>query len=169
MSIAKAITSGYVLVGAAIWSKEVHETITDGPGTCMHACTNSGQATGAAVGLRNLQIFEDDDLVENAVARGDQLLSGLLRLTENLHIGNVRGLGFMCGFEILKDPETDEAFPASDAMGAKLLQACQSRGLISRVRNDGYLLAPPLVATEAQVDEILTIVEDSVREVTSAL
>ena len=125
MSIAKAITSGYVPMGAAIWSKEVHETITDGPGKFMHAYTNSGHATGAAVGLRNLQIFEDENLVENAAARGDQLLSGLQRLTENPHIGNVRGLGFMCGFDILKDPETDEAFPAEDAMGAKLLKACQ--------------------------------------------
>lgn len=75
----------------------------------------------------------------------------------------------MCGFDVLKDPETDEDFPASDAMGAKRLQACESRGLISRVRNDGYLLAPPLVATEEQVDEILTIVEVPVCEVTVAL
>ena len=169
MSIAKAITSGYVPMGAAIWSKEVHETITDGPGKFMHAYTNAGHATGAAVGLRNLQIFEDENLVANAAARGDQLLSGLQRLSENPHIGNVRGLGFMCGFDILKDPETDEAFPASDGMGGKLLKACQRRGLISRVRNDGYLLAPPLVASEEQVDEILNIVEDAVREVTTAL
>ena len=160
---------GYVPMGAAVWSEEVHETITQGPGKFMHAYTNAGHPTAAAVGLRNLQIFEDEGLVDNAAARGEQLLSGLQRLTENPHIGNIRGLGFMCGFDILKDPETDEAFPAEDAMGAKLLNACQSRGLISRVRNDGYLLAPPLVATEEEVNEILNIVEDSVREVTAAL
>ncbi len=121
---AGSITSGYVPMGAAIWSKEVHETITDGPATFMHAYTNSGHASGAAVGLRNLQIFEDENLVANAAARGDQLLSGLQRLKENPHIGNVRGLGFMCGFDVLKDPETDEAFLAEDEMGAKLLKAC---------------------------------------------
>ena len=75
----------------------------------------------------------------------------------------------MCGFDILQDPETDQPFPASEAMGAKLLKAAQSRGLISRVRNDGYLLAPPLVATEQEVDEILEIVEAAVREVTAGV
>ena len=100
-------------------------------------------------------------------ARGEQLLCCLQRLTEHPHIGNVGGRGFICGFDILKDPENDEALPVSDGMGAKLLKTCQRRGLISRVRNDGYLLAPPLLATEEQVDEILTIVGNAAREVTA--
>ena len=107
--------------------------------------------------------------VENAAARGDQLLSGLQRLSEHPHVGNVRGLGFMCGFDLLEDPETDKPFDLSAGMGAKLLRACQSRGLISRVRGDAYLLAPPLVATVEQVDDILSIVEDAVREVTAGV
>ena len=171
MSIAKAITSGYVPMGAAIFSKQVHEVITSDAGgqKFMHAYTNAGHPTAAAVGLRNLQIFEDEGLVENAAARGDQLLSGLQRLSEHPHVGNVRGLGFMCGFDLLEDPETDQPFALEAGMGAKLLKACQSRGLISRVRGDAYLLAPPLVASEAQVDEILNIVEDAVREVTAGV
>ena len=169
MSIAKAITSGYVPLGAAIFSTQVHDVITGGANgqKFMHAYTNAGHPTAAAVGLRNLQIFEDEALVENAAARGDQLLSGLQRLSEHPHVGNVRGLGFMCGFDLLEDPETDKPFELSAGMGAKLLRACQSRGLISRVRGDAYLLAPPLVASAEQVDDILSIVEDAVREVTS--
>ena len=73
VSIAKAITSGYVPTGAAVWSKEVHETITDGPGKFMHAYTNSGHATRAAVGLRNLQIVEDERLIENVAGPGNEL------------------------------------------------------------------------------------------------
>ena len=169
MSIAKAITSGYVPLGAAIFSKQVHDVIIGGANgqKFMHAYTNAGHPTAAAVGLRNLQIFQDEGLVENAAARGDQLLSGLQRLSEHPHVGNVRGLGFMCGFDLLEDPEADQPFDLSVGMGAKLLRACQSRGLISRVRGDAYLLAPPLVATAEQVDDILSIVEDAVREVTS--
>ena len=87
--------------------------------------------------MRNLQIFEDEIPVENAVARGEQPLSGLQRLTENPHNATVRRFGFMCGFDTLKDPETVEAFPAEDAMSAKLLKALQRRGRINRVRNGG--------------------------------
>lgn len=169
MSIAKAITSGYVPMGAAIFSERVHEVITSDAGgqKFMHAYTNAGHATAAAVGLRNLQIFEDEGLVANAAARGDQLLSGLRRLSEHPHVGNVRGLGFMCGFDLLKDPDSDTPYDLADGMGIKLLKACQQHGLISRVRGDAYLLAPPLVATEAQVNDILSIVETAVREVTA--
>lgn len=169
MSLAKAITSAYIPMGAAVWSQEVHGTITgtDPAVKFMHAYTNSGHPVAAAVALRNLQIFEDEDLVANAAARGDQLLQGLQRLAEHPHVGNVRGLGFMCGFDLLQDPETDTAFPAEAKMGGKFLAAAKRRGLISRVRNDAFVLAPPLVTTKEQVDDILTIVEDTVREVTA--
>ena len=73
----------------------------------------------------------------------------------------------MCGFDFLQDPETDTAFPVEAKMGAKFLGAIKRRGLISRVRNDAFVLAPPLISTAEQVDEILTIVEDSVREITA--
>ena len=169
VSLAKAITSAYIPLGAAVWSKDVHETITgtDPSVKFMHAYTNSGHPVAAAVALRNLQIFEDENLVDNAADRGDQLLQGLQRLDELPHVGNVRGLGFMCGFDLLEDPETDKAFPAEAKMGTKLLGAIKKRGLISRVRNDAFVLAPPLISTKEQVDEVLTIVEESVKEVTA--
>jgi len=171
VSLAKALTSAYIPMGAAVWSKQVHEVITgtDPSVKFMHAYTNSGHPVAAAVALRNLQIFEDENLVHNAAERGDQLLQGLQRLDENPHIGNVRGLGFMCGFDLLQDPETDTTFPTDAKMGAKFLAAAKSRGLISRVRNDAFVLAPPLISTKETVDEILAIVEDSVKEVTAGV
>ena len=169
VSLAKAITSAYIPLGAALWSKPVWDVITgtDPSVKFMHAYTNSGHATAAAVGLRNLQIFDDEGLVANAAARGDQLLAGLQRLSEHPHVGNVRGLGFMAGFDLLQDPDKDAPFDASEKMGVRLMAACKQRGLISRIRSDSYLLAPPLIATAAQVDEILSIVEAAVREVTA--
>jgi adenosylmethionine-8-amino-7-oxononanoate aminotransferase len=171
VSVAKAITSAYIPMGAAIWSKDVHETITDTEPSVkfMHAYTNSGHPVAAAVALRNLQIFEDENLVQNAAERGDQLLQGLQRLDELPHVGNVRGLGFMCGFDLLEDPETDKAFPADAKMGAKLLGAVKKRGVITRVRNDAFVLAPPLISTKQQVDELLNVVEESVKEVTAGV
>jgi adenosylmethionine-8-amino-7-oxononanoate aminotransferase len=67
----------------------------------------------------------------------------------------------------LEDPETDKAFPADAKMGAKLLGAVKKRGVITRVRNDAFVLAPPLISTKQQVDELLNVVEESVKEVTA--
>lgn len=171
MSVAKAITSAYVPMGASIFSKDVHETITGTEPSVkfMHAYTNSGHATAAAVALRNLQIYDDEKLVENAAARGEQLMAGLQKLGEHPHVGNVRGLGFMAGFDLLQDPDSDTPFDGSMGMGAKMLGAAKERGLVSRARGDSYLLAPPLITSPSQVDDILSILEDSVNAVTAGV
>ena len=172
VSTAKALTSAYIPMAAAVWSKDVHETITGtDPGTrFMHAYTNSGHTAAAAVALRNLQIFEDEGLVENAAARGAQLRAGLEALAANhANVGNVRGLGFMQGFDLLQDADGNTPFPMEAGAGMKLLEEATQRGLIARIRLDSYLLAPPLITTEQQVDDILTILDDSVRAVVARL
>ena len=171
MSVSKAITSAYMPLGASVWSREVFETITgaDPSVKFMHGYTNSGHAVAAAVALRNLAIIEEEGLVENAAARGEQLLNGLMLLGENRYVGNVRGLGFMCGLDLLQDPENDVPFDEEMRMGVRLRNACQGRGLITRIRGDSFVLAPPLVATAEEVDAILTIVEEGVKEVTGNL
>jgi len=172
VSTAKAISSAYIPMSASIWSQDVHDTIisTD-PGTrFMHAYTNSGHSAGAAVSLRNLQIMEDEHLIQNAAARGDQLRAGLDKLAaDHPNLGNVRGLGFMQGFDLLQDPATDTPFPMEAGVGGKLLAECTNRGLVSRIRLDSYLLAPPLITTEQQVNDILNIVDESVRAVIAGL
>lgn len=171
VSTAKAITSAYIPMAASIWSKQVHETITgtDGGTRFMHAYTNSGHNTGAAVGLRNLQIMEDEKLIENAAARGAQLCAGLETLAEHPNVGNVRGLGFMQAFDLMQDPDSNTPYAAELGVGAKLLGEATQRGLISRIRVDSYLLAPPLITSEQQVDEVLNILDESVRAVVASL
>ncbi len=171
VSTAKAITSAYIPMGASVWSKDVHEVITgtDPSTRFMHAYTNSGHNAAAAVGLRNLQIMEDENLVQNAADRGTQLRAGLDRLAEHPNVGNVRGLGFMQAFDLMQDPEGDTPFASEAAAGDKLLAATTRRGLITRIRADSYLLAPPLITTEQQVDDILSIVDDSIKEVIADL
>jgi putrescine aminotransferase len=171
VSTAKAITSAYIPMGAALWSKEVHATITGtDPGTrFMHAYTNSGHNAGAAVGLRNLQIMEDENLIENAAVRGAQLRAGLEKIAQHPNVGNVRGLGFMQALDLLQDPDTDTPFPIELGLGGKLLGEATKRGLISRIRVDSYLLAPPLITTEQQVDDILTILDESIRAVVAGI
>ena len=171
VSLAKAITSAYVPLGAAVWSREVWETITgtDPSVKFMHAYTNAGHPAAAAVGLRNIQIIEDEDLVANAAERGAQLLKGLQRFTEMPHVGNVRGVGFMCAFDLLKDPTEDTPFPAEKHAGASLVAVCRDRGLITRARNDALVIAPPLTTTAEQVDDILTMLDGSLREVAASL
>ncbi len=165
VTFAKAVTSAYVPLSGAIVSREIHEAILNSEGDrFMHGFTNSAHPTACAVGLRNLQIFDDENLVENAAALGEHLHAGLRTLMDEDGVGNVRGLGFIGGVQIVDDKEKMKPFSVELNVGTRLVGAAKERGLISRNLGDNYLIAPPLVTTPQQVEQIVEILRDSIKE-----
>ena len=165
VTFAKAVTSAYIPLSGAIVSKEIHEGILASEGDrFMHGFTNSAHPAACAVGLRNLQIFDDENLVESAASLGEHLHSGLRTLLAEDGVGDVRGLGFIAGVQIVEDKEKMKPFHIDLNVGGRLVAAARERGLISRNLADNYLLAPPLITTPDQVDQIVQILRDSIRE-----
>jgi putrescine aminotransferase len=168
MTFAKGITSGYVPLGGFIASKRVHDAILGAPTDAkfMIGCTNNGHPTACAVALRNLQIIEDERLVERAEAMGRRLNEGLSRLAEMPQVGNIRGLGLMAAVEVVADRATRKPFEPSHGIGPRLVRAMRDRGVVTRVKGDGILFAPPLVITEQQIDTIVNVAADAIDQVT---
>jgi len=165
MTFAKAITSAYVPLAGAVVSREIHQAVLQAEDKFMHGFTNSGHPTACAVALRNLQIIEEEGLVENAAALGERLQAGLRTLLDEDGVGEVRGLGLIAGVELVADKEKRRPFSIEMSVGPRLVAACKDRGLISRNLADSYLLAPPLVTTPEQIDRIVAILRESIREV----
>ena len=166
IQFAKAITSGYFPLGGIGISDEIHQTMTDSGTPWMHAYTYSSHPVGCAVALAMLDLIEKEDFPTQAREKGARLLKNLKEaLEDHPNVGDVRGLGMMCGIEIVKDKATGEEFDASEKIGPKVHQAGVERGLFSRVRGDVYCLAPPIITTESQLDQIVEILKDSITEV----
>ena len=163
MSFAKGITSGYLPLGGIQISDKIKETIISAPAgqRWMHAYTYSGHATCCAVALKNLDIIEDEHLVEKAASSGARLLDGLNALKDIPCVGNVRGLGLMAAVEFVADRETKE----SAGIAAAILNECQEMGLISRIKGESLLLAPPLVIKDEETDLVLSIVREATEKV----
>ena len=93
----------------------------------------------------------------------------LVKLKEALgnhpHVGEVRGLGMMCGVELVKDKASKQMFAAKDGIGAKVHVETVKRGMFSRGRGDVYCVAPPIVTGESTIDDIADILGASVRAV----
>ncbi len=168
LTIAKAVTSAYVPLSAFIASERVHRAILEAPADAkfMIGCTNSAHPTACAVALRNLQILEDEGLVERARVMGDRLNAGLARLRESPHVGDVRGLGLMAAVEVVQDVATRAPFPPSAGIGPKLARAMRDRGVVTRVKGESILFAPPLVVTEEQADRMVDVTGDAIDAVT---
>ena len=113
----------------------------------------------AAASLKNIEIIETEGLVENSARMGNYLLDGLEELKEkHAVIGDVRGLGLMCGLEIVRDRQTKEYFPTEADLGTRLTQGFSENGLILR-GGDVINLAPPLCVTTSEIDEILSALD----------
>src|SRR6266851_5287353 len=133
VSFAKGVTSGYLPLGGVLASKRVHEAIESAPADrkFMHAATYSGHPVCCAVGLRNVEIIESEGLVERAAVMGRRLLGGLEELHDLPVVGDVRGLGMMCGVELVTDRGTKA--PAL-GVGARFVREALARGLLPRIR-----------------------------------
>jgi adenosylmethionine-8-amino-7-oxononanoate aminotransferase len=157
LAFAKGITSGYVPLGGIMVSREIQEAILTAPyaDRWMHAYTYSGHPTCCAVGLKNLEILEKEDLVRRAGEMGARLLNGLATLTDFRAVGEVRGLGLMAAVELVADRETKAAFPAEQKVLARIKAELEARGVFTRNVRDVLCFSPALVITEAQVDRLV--------------
>lgn len=168
MTVAKAITSAYVPLAAFLVSDRIHQAILEAPPDAkfMHGYTNAGHPTACAVALRNLQIMEEEGLIERAAGLGARLLAGLRRLSHHPNVGDVRGLGLLAAVELVADRSTRAPFDPADNVGGRLQREMGQRGVITRVKGESILFAPPLVTTEEQIDRILDITGTSIEAVT---
>jgi 4-aminobutyrate aminotransferase len=157
VTVAKGIASGLPL-GVACARAEV---MSWPPGA--HASTFGGNPVSCAAANATIRLLKEQ-LVANAAAVGDHLMSGLLEL-KNRHtlIGDVRGKGLMIGIELVKDRQTKQR--AIEERNA-LVQAAFRRGLLVLGAGKNALrLAPPLVLTRAQADTVIQILDDALGEV----
>jgi adenosylmethionine-8-amino-7-oxononanoate aminotransferase len=169
MQFAKGITSGYVPLGGIGVSDTIREVINGVPAgkRWMHAYTYSGHPTCCAVALCNIDILEREHLVERAAVAGAQLLEKLRGLEAMDGVGHVRGLGLMAAVEVVADKATKQLFPAQAGLTQKLTDALLERGLYTRVAMDCICLAPPLVTSDALIDQMVDTVRETIPAVLS--
>jgi adenosylmethionine-8-amino-7-oxononanoate aminotransferase len=162
VQFAKGITSGYFPLGGIGVKGEIGQVLDAGKSVWMHAHTYSGHPVGCAVALRTIEILERERMADQAKEKGQWLLNNLRRaLGDHPHVGDIRGKGLMCAVEFVQDKSTKQEFPPPDAIGPRIHTEAQRRGLVTRLRGDVFLLAPPFVTTDQQLDRIVEILGEA--------
>ena len=157
--MAKGIASGLPLSGL-IARKELLESWA--PGT--HGGTYGGNVIACAAALATLDVIEDERLVENAAARGVQMLAGMKKIAVGRSgIGDVRGLGLMLAFEFVKPGAGDGRTPDPDAVKRVIAEANKRKLLLLSAGPYGQVIRiiPPLVTSADEVELALKILEES--------
>lgn len=169
-TVAKALTSGYLPIGAAVASEKVSNAfIGDEDSAFRHLITFGGNPASCAAGLENLAIMENEGMVENSSAMGEYLFDQLQTLYEHRIVGDVRGgMGLIAAVELVKDRDTKEKFPKDAELARKMQPILNKHNLLTRA-GDSIFMAPPLCITKDEVDHMVNQISDVIRELESLL
>jgi 4-aminobutyrate---pyruvate transaminase len=158
MSIAKALSSAYIPISAVLLSPELVEIVEQEAvriGGFWHAFTYSAHPVAAAVALKTLEIYEKRDIFGHVKAVAPLFLARLKALADHPLVGEANGVGLIGAIEMVADKATKRNFEASKLVGTRCGQFCQEEGVIVRpLINDRIALCPPLVITEAEINEL---------------
>lgn len=167
----KGAAGGYFPLGFIAASGADVDRIYHTLGDFNHGGTFSHHAVGAAAGLATLKILQDENLVENSARKG-ALLGQLLHeaFAEHPYIGDIRGRGLFWTLEIVQNKATKQPFPASDHMAQQLMHNAfdaglivyYSQGCVDGKAGDLIHIGPPLIVTESQLREIVTLLQEIV-------
>ena len=154
MPIAKGLTSGYVPMGGVVVRDRVVEVLNRG-GEFAHGFTYSGHPVAAAVALANLRILRDEGIVARVKAQTAPYLQRRWReLAAHPLVGEARGVGMVAAIELVKDKDTRERYRGLE-IGMRCREQCFQNGLVMRAVGDTMIIAPPLVISHEQIDELV--------------
>jgi putrescine---pyruvate transaminase len=159
MTFAKGVTSGYVPLGGVMVGDRIAKVLIDQGGDFNHGYTYSGHPVACAVAVANIRLIQQLKLVEHVHDDvGPYLAQQFASLAEHPLVGEVQTCGLMGALQLVKDKARGTAFPAELEFGMVCRGHCFGNGLIMRAVGDRMIIAPPLVITRAQIDEMMLLV-----------
>jgi len=171
ITCAKGLSSGYLPLGAAIYSDEIHNVISE-PGKGRYFAqgfTYSGHPVCCAAALKNIEIMERENIFQNAIDVGDYFGEQLNTLTDLPIVGEVRGYRLMQCVEFVANKETREMFPEEMDIGKVVSDIADKKGLMVRPIGHLNVMSPPLIITRDEVDFAVATLRDSIVEATEQI
>jgi len=175
ITTAKGITSAYAPMGAVIASDRIAEPFLEGNVSFLHGLTFGGHPMAAAIALANLDVFEDENILDNVRKNEPVLRAALEGLMDIPIVGDVRGAGYFMAVELVRDQKTKETFndeECEDLLRGFLSPELYRRGLICRADDRGdpvIQLSPPLIAGPDEFAEIVGILRPLLEEASARM
>ncbi|XP_034681625.1 gamma aminobutyrate transaminase 1, mitochondrial-like [Vitis riparia] len=160
VSMAKALSSAYMPIGAVLVSPEISDVIhsqSNKLGVFSHGFTYSGHPVSCAVALEALKIYKERNIAEVVQRISPKFQDGIRAFSDSPIIGEIRGTGLILGTEFTDNKSPNDVFPPEWGIGAYFGAQCQKHGMLVRVAGDGIMMSPPFIITPEEVDELISI------------
>ncbi len=157
ISCAKALSAGMLPISALLVNERVFRAMLDESrklGNFAHGFTYAGHPVTTAVAMETLRIYEEMDMIGHVQRVGPHMQQALARVGEHPLVGDVRGVGLLTGMELVADKTTRAPFDPARKVGSAVDRNARANGLITRFIGDRIAFSPPLIITEAEVDDM---------------
>ena len=159
--VAKGINSGYIPLGAAIFSSDIYDVISQPQaegGVFSMGFTYTGHAVACAAALKNIEILETENILQNVKQLSPILHEEAAKLLRHNIVGDVRGQGFMIGIEFVEDKLSKEPL----FVAHKIYELCLQLGVIVRPIGSIVVLSPPLTFTPNDINKLMAALDQSI-------
>jgi 4-aminobutyrate--pyruvate transaminase len=156
ITCAKALSAGMQPISALLINQRIFEAMLDESrklGNFAHGFTYAGHPVTTAVAMETLRIYDEMDMLGHVRRVGPHLQQALARLAGHPLVGEVRGVGLLCGIELIADKATRAPFDPARKVGPVVDRHAKANRLITRFVGDRIVFAPPLIITEPEIDD----------------
>jgi adenosylmethionine-8-amino-7-oxononanoate aminotransferase len=168
LCLGKGLTGGYLPLAATLVSETIFSAFLrpyESFEAFFHGHTFTGNPLAAAVAIANLEVFDREGVIARVQARSQQLAGALAELAGALpQVGDVRQWGLMVGLELVRDRASRRGYDPAERIGNQVVRAARSRGIILRPLGNVIILMPPLSITSEEVDLLVRVTAESIRE-----
>ena len=166
--LAKGLTGGYLPLAATVTTKKIYDAFLgrfDEFKAFFHGHTYTGNQLGSAAAIASIDLFKKDKTLTTGKKKSKLIESELEKLRDLPHVGDIRGMGFMWGLEIVKDKKTKKTFATKDRIGYKICLEARKAGLFIRPLGDVITFIPPLTVTEKEIVKYINIIKNSIESI----
>lgn len=157
ITVAKSLSSAYLPVSGVLLSEKFFEAMvkeSEKIGVFGHGFTYSGHPVPAAVAIRTLELIDERNLIDHIRRISKPFQERLHSFSDHPLVGEARGVGLLGALELVADKGTRRSFEPGMRVGPYCAERAEAHGLIVRPLGDSVAFCPPLIITEAQIDEM---------------
>ncbi|WP_447774200.1 aminotransferase family protein [Variovorax boronicumulans] len=177
ITLAKGLGGGYLPIGAVLAHERVHKAFEEANASVVHSESFTGHVLLGTAGVAVLEFIEKNDLLEHVAKLSQYLEASSARLADCSLVGDIRGRGLVRGVELVADKKTKRPFDRQERVSERVAKAAAAHGVLlltgngaaDGVNGDTVVMAPPYVATETDIDLMVSALEEALNEVAAQI
>jgi adenosylmethionine-8-amino-7-oxononanoate aminotransferase len=166
LCLSKGLTGGYLPLSAVLTRSSIYDCFYDeyeNLNAFLHSHSYTGNPLGCRAALATLDIFNDDDVIENNCTLAKAMNEATGELADHPHVAEVRQTGMIVAIELVRDKASRTAWPWQERRGLKVYQHALSKGVLLRPLGDVIYFMPPYVITPDEIALMANVAADGIR------